>query len=303
VWINDAIRLIYFCAILGAGIAVSAVAAEKKAPVTEPAAEKLEQRVANLEQMLQNQGLLDMLQKLQALETEIGNLRGQIEVNSHEIEQLKEQQRSLYNDIDRRLQKLEGKTVSATTPPAETTPPLEVMTPTETVQPAGTEAESGLTVETVPPPEQTPAPADEEQSVPAEQPAAVSDNPVEAQAEYQQAFSLLKQAQYDKAISAFNAFLGKHPQSQYSENAQYWLGETYFVTRRYNEAITEYMKLLTNYPQSQKAPNSLLKIGYSYIELKQLADAKKALQDVTQRFPGTTAAQDAEKRLQSLNAH
>ena len=124
------------------------------------------------------------------------------------------------------------------------------------------------------------------------------DDPLEAQAEYQQAFNLLKQSQYDKAIAAFNAFLAKHPQGQYSDNAQYWMGEAYFVTRRYNEAITEYMKLLTNYPQSQKAPNSLLKIGYSYYELKQDADAKKALQDLIRRYPGTPAAQDAAKRLQ-----
>jgi TolA-binding protein len=47
-----------------------------------------------------------------------------------------------------------------------------------------------------------------------------------------------------------------------------------------------------------KAPNSLLKIGYSYYELKQNDEAKKVLQDLIQRYPGTTAAQDAEKRLQ-----
>ncbi|MGH8119076.1 MAG: tol-pal system protein YbgF [Gammaproteobacteria bacterium] len=300
-WINDTTRLIFSCAVLGAGIVVAAAAAEKKTPVTEPAPQKLEQRVANLEQMLQNQGLLDMLQQLQALQAEIGKLRGQIEVNNHELEQLQEQQRSLYSDIDRRLQKLEGKSVPTTAPAAET-PPLEVMTPMESVEAAGTEAETGLTVETVSPPDQATAPALEEQAGSAEQPLAPSVDPLEAQAEYQQAFSLLKQAQYDKAIGAFNDFLVQYPQSQYSENAQYWLGETYFVTRRYNEAITEYMKLLTNYPQSQKASNSLLKIGYSYYELKQDADARKVMQDVVQRYPGSTAAQDAEKRLQSSTA-
>ena len=290
-------------AIICTGITVSAGAAEKKAPVTEPATAKLEQRVENLEHLLQNQGLLDMLQQLQALQTEISNLRGQIETNTHEFEQLNERQRSMYSDIDRRLQKLEGKNIPATTPPAETTPPLQVMTPAETVQPAGTEAESGLTVETVTPPGQSPGTAGEEGSSTAVQPPSPSTDPLEAQAEYQQAFNLLKQAQYNKAITAFSAFLGKYPQSQYSDNAQYWLGEAYFVTRRFNDAITEYMKHLANYPDSQKAPNSLLKIGYSYFELKQEADAKKVWQDLVQRYPGTPAAQEAEKRLQRPSTH
>lgn len=294
---------IFSGAILCTGMVLPAVAAERKAPVTEPASTNLEQRVDKLEHMMQSQGLLDMLQQLQALKTEISKLRGQIEINNHELEQLKERQRSLYSDLDERLKKLEGKNVSRSPAPAGPEPPLEVMSPGTPVEPAGTEAESSLTVENVTaagpaskgptgenvtaagntPPEQTPsAPAD----------------PLAAQTEYQQAFNLLKQSQYDKAIAAFNAFLGKYPQSQYSDNAQYWTGEAYFVTRRFNEAITEYMKLLTNYPQSQKAPNSLLKIGYSYYELKQDAEAKKVLQDLIQRYPGTTAAQDAAKRMQ-----
>ena len=286
-----------FCA----GIALSANAAEKKAPVTEPSSAKLEQRIENLERLVQKQGLLDMLQQLQELKTEINTLHGQLEVNTHELEQLQERQRSLYNDLDGRLKNLEGKNVPQSA--ADTTPPLQMMPPGESVEPAGAEAESSLTVENVTPDSPAPEVAIPEdvtatENAPLGQAPVTTVDPIEAQAEYQQAFNLLKQSQYDKAIAAFNAFLSRHPQGQYSDNAQYWMGEAYFVTRRYNEAITEYMKLLTNYPQSQKAPNSLLKIGYSYYELKQDADAKKALQDLIRRYPGTPAAQDAAKRLQ-----
>jgi tol-pal system protein YbgF len=294
---------IFSGAILCAGMVLPAAAAERKAPVTEPASTNLEQRVNNLERQMQSQGLLDMLQQLQALKAEINNLRGQLEVNTHELEQLKERQRSLYNDLDGRLKKLEGKSVSQSPAPTDTAPPLEVMTPRTPTEPAGTQAESSLTVENVTPEGPAPEIATPENVTATEnatqgQAPSVAVDPLEAQAEYQQAFNLLKQSQYDKAIAAFNAFLGKYPQSQYSENAQYWTGEAYFVTRRFNEAITEYMKLLTNYPQSQKAPNSLLKIGYSYYELKQDTEAKKVLQDLVGRYPGTPAAQDAAKRLQ-----
>ena len=288
---------------------MSATAAERKAPVTEPATQTLEQRVDKLERLMQSQGLLDMLQQLQELKTEINNLRGQIEVNSHVLDQLQAQQRTLYGDLDDRLKKLEGTNTPRTSVPATPEPPLQVMPPSTSMEPAGKEAESSLTVENVAPPvtppeETTPenvttpeTATTGENALPETAPATAAD-PLAAQAEYQQAFNLLKQSQYDKAIAAFNAFLGKYPQSQYSDNAQYWTGEAYYVTRRFNEAITEYMKLLSNYPQSQKAPNSLLKIGYSYYELKQNDEAKKVLQDLIQRYPGTSAAQDAEKRLQ-----
>ena len=285
--------------IIGASLAATAAAAEKKAPVSEPSPAPLEQRVANLETLMQKQGLLELLQQLQSLQNEIAKLRGRVEVNGNEIEKLQERQGNIYSDLDQRLRKLEGSPEAAALP-ADTSPPLEVLTPAETAPPSGAAADSGLTVEIVtqPPPEEPAA----EGAIPADVPPAATSNPVAAQAEYQAAFNLLKQAQYDQASAAFNNFLLHHPDSQYAENAQYWTGEAYFVTRRYNEAITEYMKLLTSYPQGAKAANSLLKIGISYAELQQKEEARKVLQDVIRQYPGTTAAQDAEKRLQQLGA-
>ena len=65
----------------------------------------LEERVARIERMLEarNQVQLDMQQQLSYLETEAGQLRGMLEVHSHQIEQILARQRSLYQDIERRL--------------------------------------------------------------------------------------------------------------------------------------------------------------------------------------------------------
>ena len=288
----------------GVLVSFSGTAAEKRAPVSEPANTQIEQRVEKLESMLQNQGLVDMLQRLQALQAEVGQLRGQIEVNNHELEKLQERQRDLYDDLDRRLQKLNGKTVSDTGPvDEESPPPLKVKTPSGPETPVAEEqADTSLTVEDVEaspgPAEQTanvatagnPAPAVTTESPPAE-------DPLKAQAEYQKAFNLLKQAQYDQAITAFDNFLRKYPNGQYSANAQYWMGEANYVTRRFNEAITEYGKLVTNYPDSKQVSNGLLKIGYCYYELGKPDDAKKVLEDLIKRYPATPAARDAEDRL------
>ena len=305
-------KFILLC--IGVVISPLATAADRKVPVTEPSSPaQLEQRLENVERLLQNQGLLDMLQQIQKLQEDVTNLRGQLEVNNHELENLKERQRKLYNDVDTRLQQLSKQNQGITT--SETTeteaPPLKIITPSEDVMPAGDQAESSLTVENVPAETETgkktenattETETNEDANLPTvtEEPSA--DNPVEVQAHYQKAFSLLKQADYDQAITAFDKFLSKYPDSQYSDNAQYWMGEAYYVTRRFDAAITEYMKLISNYPQSQRVPNSLLKIGYSYFELGQPDEAKKVLQELIDKFPGTSAASDAQAHLKKLSA-
>lgn len=240
-----------------------------------------------------------MLQQLESLQREVANLRGQIEINTHELEQLKEQQRKFYLDVDNRLRKHHGQGESVV---GAESPPLEQMPSSESLTPAGEQADSALTIESVTP-EVSDTGAEESfeattDAVAAEETEVAGPaDPLEAQTHYQAAFNLLKQAEYDKAIDAFDKFLVQYPDSQYSENAQYWMAEALYVTRRHNEAITEYMKLVSAYPQSQRVPNSLLKIGYSYYEMGQADEAKKILQDLIQKFPGTTAARDAEDRL------
>ena len=271
-------------------------------PVTEPSsAANLEQRLQNIERSLQNQGLLDMLQQLESLQREVASLRGQIELNSHELEKLKEQQRKLYMDVDSRLNRLDGPEQSTAVDTGS--PPLEEMSPSDSMTTAGDQAESSLRIESVTPeavydPESEGTIDTITDAAPTDESAVTgSADPLEAQTHYQAAFNLLKQAEYDKAIDAFDKFLGNYPDSQYSENAQYWMAEALYVTRRHNEAITEYMELVSTYPQSQRVANSLLKIGYSYYELGQADEAKKILQDLIQKYPGTTAARDAEDRL------
>ncbi|MFT5425197.1 MAG: tol-pal system protein YbgF, partial [Gammaproteobacteria bacterium] len=126
-------------------------------------------------------------------------------------------------------------------------------------------------------------------------------DPVQIQAEYQQAFKLLKESQYDQAIKAFSKFVKAYPDNQYSDNAQYWMAEALYVKQQYENAIREYNNLVSNYPDSQKVPHGLLKIGYSYQELGNTDTAKLWYTDLRQRFPGTTASRLAEDRLKNIN--
>jgi len=117
---------------------------------------------------------------------------------------------------------------------------------------------------------------------------------------YRDAFSLLKAGQYDESIVAFTDFLNQFPNSQYADNAQYWLAETYYVKRDFEAALVEYQKLIEIYPASKKQSHAMLKIGYCYNELGQLDQARAVLEDLRSRYPGSTAARLAEERINIL---
>jgi tol-pal system protein YbgF len=122
------------------------------------------------------------------------------------------------------------------------------------------------------------------------------------QAAYDQDFNILKAGKYADAITAFQQFLQSWPQSSLADNAQYWLGESYYVTRDFQSAAAAFQTLLDRWPDSRKAPDALLKLGYTQAELKHTAQARATLSSVSTRFPGSDAANLAAARLLQLPA-
>lgn len=122
------------------------------------------------------------------------------------------------------------------------------------------------------------------------------------QAAYNQAFDTLKAGKYAEAITAFQQFLQSWPESSLADNAQYWLGESYYVTRDFQSAAAAFQTVLDRWPNSRKAPDALVKLGFTQAELKQTAQARATLASVSTRFPGSDAAKLAAARLVQLLA-
>jgi len=121
------------------------------------------------------------------------------------------------------------------------------------------------------------------------------------QGAYLQALDLLKSGKYPDAIAALQRFLATYPKSDLADNAEYWLGEAYYVTRDFPKAAAAFRTVLDQWPSSRKAPDALLKLGYTQFEMKQYADARATLTDVTRRFPDSNAARLAADRLQQMS--
>ena len=107
--------------------------------------------------------------------------------------------------------------------------------------------------------------------------------------QYEYAVSLmLKQQNFSRAEKALMAFLEKHPQDDLASNAQYWLGETYYVRKNYQDAAFAFAEGYQRYPKSRKAPDSLVKLGMSLSRMNKREEACTAFSRFLSKYPKAT---------------
>ncbi len=114
---------------------------------------------------------------------------------------------------------------------------------------------------------------------------------------YSSAYSVFKNGKYSLAKEEFQKFLKSFPNTEYSDNAQFWIGECDYFEGRYEEAIVEYEGVIQNYPTGNKVPNAFLKQALSFLKLGDKSSAKLLLQRVIKDYPNTTPARIARKKL------
>lgn len=102
---------------------------------------------------------------------------------------------------------------------------------------------------------------------------------------YEAAYGHLLQQDYPAAETAFNEFLQRFPNDQLAGNAQYWLGETYFVRGQFKAAANAFLKGYQSYGRSVKAPDSLLKLAMSLDRLGQKDAACSSYSELSVKFP------------------
>lgn len=213
------------------------------------------------------QGQLFM--QLQQMQEEIAQLRGMLEEQQNEIQRLKQESQARYQDLDSRLQ---GGAAGAQAP-AQNSP-----------------ADGAINAAGSP-------------AAPAQQAPAASNEPADPAKEklyYDAAFDLIKSKDFDKASQAFGAFLRKYPQSQYAGNAQYWLGEVNLAKGDLQGAGKAFAQVAATYPTHAKVPDSLFKLADVEQRMGNSDRAKGILQQLIAQYPGSSAAQLAQRDLQRL---
>jgi tol-pal system protein YbgF len=107
---------------------------------------------------------------------------------------------------------------------------------------------------------------------------------------YETAYGLLLAQDYGAAEAAFEEFLKRFPNDQLAGNAQYWLGETFYVRGNFKSAAGAFLKGYQTYARSSKAPDSLLKLAMSLDRLGQRDAACQSFSELNTRYPNAPGA-------------
>lgn len=215
----------------------------------------------------------ELFNQLQQMQDQLSRQQGVIEVLQNDISRMKQENLERYQDLDRRI----GSGVA----PAAT--PENSSAGGDASAAAGAAAGAGA-------------------AAAAQAPAAGSEpaDPAKEKLYYDAAFDLIKAKDFDKASQAFAAFLRKYPNSQYAGNAQYWLGEVNLAKGDLQGAGQAFAKVSQLYPKHNKVPDSLYKLADVERRLGHTDKVKGILQQVVAQYPGTSAAQLAQRDLQRM---
>jgi len=101
---------------------------------------------------------------------------------------------------------------------------------------------------------------------------------------YKSGLNAFRSGHYSDAIGFFNRVLIHFGGDKLSENALYWIGESYFAMRQFDRAIAYFNKVLTNefYHKDQDAQ---IKKGYAYFMQKKFDLAAREFQRYIREFP------------------
>ena len=120
--------------------------------------------------------------------------------------------------------------------------------------------------------------------------------------EYKRGLALVRQGSYDKAIQSLREFLRTNRESPLAPNAQYWIGECYFMLGDYYQAILNFNQVRQQHPKSERAPAAVLKIGLAFLQMGNKSEARLAFQKVLNDYPSSPEAAQAREKLQALGA-
>ena len=192
----------------------------------------------------------ELFHRIQVLQQEVQELRGQVEEQTFRIERLTRQQQQQYVDIDQRLLALRGQGPATTAPGSQGSATPSVTRPVPPV----------------------------DGSAPPERDA------------YSAAFSLMQESRFEESVEAFNRLITDYPNGQYTPNAFYWLGELHLAMDDVEMARQSFTQVLNLYPEHGKAADALYKLGVVHHRLNDNERALQYLNRVIAEHPESTAA-------------
>lgn len=214
----------------------------------------------------------DLTARVNALESELQRLTGQVEQNSFKLRQLEEAMTKMRGDTDFRLNQLEGGP-SAAAPGA---PSVAVAVPVP-----------AKPTSTTPPPVVKPAPA--KPATTAAAPAAASSGDPGEDA-YMAAYRLWSDKKYAEAQLALKDVVARYPKHKRASFAQNLLGRAYLDDGKPALAAEAFYSNYQKMPRGERAPDSLYYLGQALVQLKKPKDACRVYDELMDVYGATLSA-------------
>jgi tol-pal system protein YbgF len=199
--------------------------------------------------------------QLQLLQREVMELRGLVEELNHQIERMRATEEDRYLELDGRFQDMRQEIGNASTAAYD---PAVVNEP-EAAPDSGTTVADGRDEKTL----------------------------------YETALELIRNRQYDLAITQLQAVIAQYPDGSYAPNAYYWLGEVYAAKPEpdYDAARQALAQVITFFPDHRKVPDAAFKLGKVYHLIGDCDRARELLNQVIEQQKGKSVAKLAESYL------
>lgn len=110
----------------------------------------------------------------------------------------------------------------------------------------------------------------------------------------------VKGGDVELARRLYTELMKKWPKDELVGDAHFGLGETYFNEKKCREALYEYGKVIQDFPRAKSAPTAYLRSSDCFSNLKMIAEAKMALEELLKQHPKSDAAKVAKTKLAEL---
>ncbi len=117
---------------------------------------------------------------------------------------------------------------------------------------------------------------------------------------YKNAMQTYERKEFAAAREKFRAFLAVYPKGELSDNAYFWIGESYYSEKDYEKAIIAYDDVINKYPKGTKVPSALLKQALCWLELGDKIFARSLLTRVVKDHPNSEQAKIAREKLKVI---
>jgi len=270
----------------------------------------------------ENQLLIELLDKVERLQTELNELRDRNDRLQHELEKLKREFNGAAAPAPETgapdaapspdIAPPQRATPPGAAPPPDAAPspdtaPPGIAPPPDTVPPDTAPSDAVPSPDTAPPgivPPPDAAPPDTAPPGTAPSPPVRRDQPpVHGEEEYRRyraAWSALNDKDYVRLREGFGEFLERYPHGKYAASAKYWIGESWYAQRDFGKAETAFRRVVEEHADHQKSEDASVKIAIIRMERGEHDAAREILDSLAESATQRSVRDLARKTLKLL---